>query len=56
MSGILTRLAAVCLLTAVSDLLVSGSRLEEGVRLIAGLATAYLMLEAALSLPGALMG
>lgn len=56
MKEILIRLTAACLLTAMSEQLVAGGKLEDGVRLVAGLTTALLMLEAALSLSGALMG
>ena len=55
MSEILIRLTAVCLLTAMSDLLIAGGKLEDSVHLAAGLAVACLMLEAVLMLPDALL-
>ena len=48
-------LAALCMLTAVSEQLTAGSRLRDGVRLISSLAAAGLMLETVLTLPGALL-
>lgn len=53
MSDVLIRLTAICVLSALSDQLISGSRLEDGVHLAAGLAVACLMLEAVMALPGA---
>ena len=44
MSDVLIRLTAICVLSALSDQLISGSRLEDGVHLAAGLAVACLML------------
>lgn len=54
MGAILMRLTALCMLTAVSELLDAGGRLRDGVRLISGLLAAELILETAMSLPGAL--
>lgn len=56
MSGVLARLIALCMLTAVGELLTGNSRLRDGVRLILGLAAAELVLETVLALPAALMG
>ena len=53
MREFLMRLAALCMLAAVSEQL-TGGRLRDGVRLISGLLAAELILETAMSLPGAL--
>ena len=56
MKGILIRLTALCMLTAVSEQLAPDGGLKEGVRLIAGLLAAGMILEMVLSLPNALLG
>ena len=56
MAAILGRLTAMCMLAAVSGQLTSGGRMEEGVRMVCGLAMASLILEAATALPGAMGG
>lgn len=55
MKSILMQLTAICLLSALSEQLAAGSRLEDGVQLAAGLAVALVMLEAVMALPGALI-
>jgi hypothetical protein len=45
------KLIYLCLIAAVSEQLTAGSRLQGGVRLIAGLTAARLMLSAAADLP-----
>ena len=52
MKEILIRLTALCMLTAVSEQLAPDGGLKEGVRLIAGLRAAGLVLEMAAALPG----
>lgn len=54
MADILMRLTALCVLTAFSEQLASGSALKGGVRLICGLIAAQFILDAVLSLPGIL--
>ena len=54
MTDILMRLTALCMLTAFSEQLTSGSAVKGGVRLICGLIAAQLILNAVLALPGIL--
>ncbi len=51
-SEVLGRLTALCLMTAVSELLLGEGRLREGVRLICGLAAALLVMEWIAALAG----
>ncbi len=53
MSEILMKVAALCMLAALSEQL-TGGRLRDGVRLICGLLAARLILETIYALPGAL--
>ena len=55
MKEILGRLTALCMLAAVGEQLTADSRLQDGVRLIAGILAAGLILEAVMGLPGALI-
>lgn len=56
MTAILMRLTALCMLSALSEQALADGRMRDSVRLIEGLITAELMLEALMNLPGALFG
>lgn len=56
MKEILIRLTALCMLTAVSEQLTPDGGMKEGVRLIAGLLVAELILEMTAVLPAVLLG
>lgn len=54
MTAVLMRLAALCMMTALSEQLTGDGRLKDGVRLIGGLLAAEMTVEMILALPGAL--
>ena len=54
MSQALGRLVALCVLAAFVEQLTAGSRLRGGLRLIEGILAAQIVLEAMMTLPGAL--
>jgi len=56
MKEILIRLTALCMLSAFSEQMTPDGGLKEGVRLIAGLLAAGLVLEMAAALPGIVFG
>ncbi len=56
MARILLRLTALCMLSAFSEQMTSGSAARESVRLIVGLIASEMVLEMVLALPGALLG
>lgn len=56
MANILMRLTALCMLSAFSEQMIPSDSVRSGVRLIAGLLTAQMILEIVSSLPGAVFG
>lgn len=56
MTAVLEKLVALCALAAVGQELTAGGRLQDGIRLICGLAAAGLILDAVLALPSVLFG
>ena len=56
MSAILMRLTALCMLSAFSEQMTPDGGLKGGVRLIAGLVAAEMILEMVISLPAAVFG